>query len=240
MCVRLCSGYHITEWDRCVWIECVLSRALWDSDLWMRKRNSGGDFAVKAKSAMQHTTHTHTHTHTHKAQLSARHSQPSAWFLSAQTRTHPNVTAANFFVKEILFEHLNGSQTMLFWLFTNMQSFLSHCNTELTLNASLTSSALFFARPCLFVVCSLADVVDGMSVEGEDEESRSAIEAVASRAEDVTHTNPEEELSSSCLMEDDFTNSANDLAALGKPNTACPLCVCECVFRNTTCLSLCV
>ncbi len=78
-----------------------------------------------------------------------------------------------------------------------------------------------------------------MSVEGEDEESRSAIEAVASRAEDVTHTNPEEELSSSCLMEDDFTNSANDLAALGNP-TLHVLCACERVFRNTTCLSLCV
>uniref|UniRef100_A0A9J7ZS65 EH domain binding protein 1 n=1 Tax=Cyprinus carpio carpio TaxID=630221 RepID=A0A9J7ZS65_CYPCA len=65
------------------------------------------------------------------------------------------------------------------------------------------------------------DVVDGMSVEGEDEESRSDIEAAAaaSHAVDVTHTNPEEELSSSCLMEDDFTNSASDLAALGVMNS---------------------
>ncbi|XP_058606141.1 EH domain-binding protein 1 isoform X2 [Onychostoma macrolepis] len=63
------------------------------------------------------------------------------------------------------------------------------------------------------------DVVDGMSVEGEDEESRSDIEAAASRADDITHTNPEEELSSSSLMEDDFTNSASDLAALGVMNS---------------------
>ncbi|XP_042598192.1 EH domain-binding protein 1-like isoform X3 [Cyprinus carpio] len=66
------------------------------------------------------------------------------------------------------------------------------------------------------------DVVDGMSVEGEDEESRSDIEAAAAAAPhavDVTHTNPEEELSSSCLMEDDFTNSASDLAALGVMNS---------------------
>ncbi len=33
-----------------------------------------------------------------------------------------------------------------------------------------------------------------MSVEGEDEESRSDIEVAASHADDVTHTNPEEEL----------------------------------------------
>ncbi|XP_016091366.1 EH domain-binding protein 1 isoform X2 [Sinocyclocheilus grahami] len=60
------------------------------------------------------------------------------------------------------------------------------------------------------------DMMDGMSVEGEDEESRSDIEAAAaSHTDDVTHTNPEEELSSSCLMEDDFTNSASDLASLG-------------------------
>ncbi|KAL0169976.1 hypothetical protein M9458_034572, partial [Cirrhinus mrigala] len=57
-------------------------------------------------------------------------------------------------------------------------------------------------------------VVDGVSVEGEDEQGRSDIEAAVSHADDVTHTNPEEELSSSCLMEDDFTNSASDLAAL--------------------------
>ncbi|XP_026141974.1 EH domain-binding protein 1-like isoform X2 [Carassius auratus] len=66
------------------------------------------------------------------------------------------------------------------------------------------------------------DVVDGMSVEGEDEEIRSdtkAAAAAASHADDVTHTNPEEELSSSCLMEDDFTNSASDLAALGVMNS---------------------
>ncbi|XP_016125315.1 EH domain-binding protein 1-like [Sinocyclocheilus grahami] len=65
------------------------------------------------------------------------------------------------------------------------------------------------------------DIVDGMSVEGEDEESRSDIEAAASsHADDVTHTNPEEELSSSCLMEDDFTNTASDLAALGRERDA--------------------
>ncbi|XP_016377735.1 EH domain-binding protein 1-like isoform X3 [Sinocyclocheilus rhinocerous] len=64
------------------------------------------------------------------------------------------------------------------------------------------------------------DMMDGMSVEGEDEESRSDIEAAAaSHADDVTHTNPEEELSSSCLMEDDFTNSASDLASLGVMNS---------------------
>lgn len=71
-----------------------------------------------------------------------------------------------------------------------------------------------------------------MSVEGEDEESRSDIQAVASCAEDVTHTNPEEELSSSCLMEDDFTNSASDLAALGKP-TLHVLCACVNVYSAT-------
>lgn len=87
---------------------------------------------------------------------------------------------------------------------------------------------------CLFV-CLLADVVDGMSVEGEDEESRSDIEAAAaaSHAVDVTHTNPEEELSSSCLMEDDFTNSASDLAALGNP-TLHVLCVCVNVCARAT------
>lgn len=79
-----------------------------------------------------------------------------------------------------------------------------------------------------------------MSVEGEDEESRSDIEVAASHADDVTHTNPEEELSSSCLMEDDFSNSASDLAALGNP-TMHVLCACVNVCaRNTTCLSLCV
>ncbi|XP_056333524.1 EH domain-binding protein 1 isoform X1 [Danio aesculapii] len=63
------------------------------------------------------------------------------------------------------------------------------------------------------------DVVDGVSVE--DEEVRSDIEATASasRVDDVTHTNPEEELSSLCLMEDDFTNSATDLASLGVTNS---------------------
>ncbi|XP_052476231.1 EH domain-binding protein 1 isoform X3 [Carassius gibelio] len=64
------------------------------------------------------------------------------------------------------------------------------------------------------------DMMDGISVEGEDEESRSDIEAAsASHADDVTHTNLEEELSSSCLMEDDFTNSASDLASLGVMNS---------------------
>ncbi|XP_059374872.1 EH domain-binding protein 1-like [Carassius carassius] len=64
------------------------------------------------------------------------------------------------------------------------------------------------------------DRMDGISVEGEDEESRSDIEAAsASHADDVTHTNLEEELSSSCLMEDDFTNSASDLASLGVMNS---------------------
>ncbi|XP_048047193.1 LOW QUALITY PROTEIN: EH domain-binding protein 1 [Megalobrama amblycephala] len=63
------------------------------------------------------------------------------------------------------------------------------------------------------------DVVDGVSVEGVDEEGRSDTEAAASHADDVTHTNPEEELSSSCLMEDDFTNSASDLASLGVMNS---------------------
>ncbi|XP_073682663.1 EH domain-binding protein 1 [Garra rufa] len=63
------------------------------------------------------------------------------------------------------------------------------------------------------------DVVDGVSVEGEDEQGRNDIEAAASHADDVTLTNPEEELSSSCLMEDDFTNSASDLAALGVMNS---------------------
>ncbi|XP_077095629.1 EH domain-binding protein 1 isoform X4 [Siphateles boraxobius] len=62
------------------------------------------------------------------------------------------------------------------------------------------------------------DVVDGVSVEGVDEEGRSDIEAAASHADDVTHTNPEEELSS-CLMEDDFTNSASDLVSLGVMNS---------------------
>ncbi|XP_050989082.1 EH domain-binding protein 1 isoform X3 [Labeo rohita] len=63
------------------------------------------------------------------------------------------------------------------------------------------------------------DVVDGVSVEGEDEQGRSDIEAAGFHDDDVTHTNPEEELSSSCLMEDDFTNSASDLAALGVMNS---------------------
>ncbi|KAG1971899.1 EH domain-binding protein 1 isoform X7 [Pimephales promelas] len=63
------------------------------------------------------------------------------------------------------------------------------------------------------------DVLDGVSVEGVDEEGRSDIEAAASHADDVTHTNPEEELSSSCLMDDDFTNSASDLASLGVMNS---------------------
>ncbi|XP_067311638.1 EH domain-binding protein 1 isoform X2 [Pseudorasbora parva] len=62
------------------------------------------------------------------------------------------------------------------------------------------------------------DVVDGVNVEGVDEEGRSDTEVAASHADDVTHTNPEEELSS-CLMEDDFTNSASDLASLGVMNS---------------------
>ncbi|XP_051579574.1 EH domain-binding protein 1-like isoform X2 [Myxocyprinus asiaticus] len=61
------------------------------------------------------------------------------------------------------------------------------------------------------------DVVDGLSVEGEDEEGRS--EKEASHTDDVNDTNPDEELSSSCLMEDDFTNSASDLAFLGVMNS---------------------
>ncbi|RXN29800.1 EH domain-binding 1 isoform X1 [Labeo rohita] len=69
------------------------------------------------------------------------------------------------------------------------------------------------------------DVVDGVSVEGEDEQGRSDIEAAGFHDDDVTHTNPEEELSSSCLMEDDFTNSASDLAALGNP-TLHVFCMC--------------
>lgn len=110
-----------------------------------------------------------------------------------------------------------------------MQSFLSRWNTELTLTASLTTSVSFlfsFFWPSLFV-CLLADVVDRVSVEGVDEEGRSDTEAAASHADDVTHTNPEEELSSSCLMEDDFTNSASDLASLGNP-TLHDLCLCAC------------
>ncbi|KAK2878812.1 hypothetical protein Q8A67_019603 [Cirrhinus molitorella] len=63
------------------------------------------------------------------------------------------------------------------------------------------------------------DVMDGVSVEVEDEQGRSDIEVAPSHADDVILTNPEEELSSSCLMEDDFTNSASDLAALGVMNS---------------------
>jgi len=126
---------------------------------------------------------------------------------------------------------------MFFLLFTNMQSFLSHWNAELTFNASLTTSfsLLFFFWPSLFV-CLLADVLDGVSVEGVDEEGRSDIEAAASHADDVTHTNPEEELSSSCLMDDDFTNSASDLASLGNP-TLHNLCLClnVCMLMLHTC-----
>lgn len=77
-------------------------------------------------------------------------------------------------------------------------------------------------------------MMDGINVEGEDEASRSDIEAAAaSHADDVTHTNTEEELSSSCLMEDDFTNSASDLAALGNP-TLHVLCVCVNVCARAT------
>ncbi len=97
-------------------------------------------------------------THTHIKLSSLPDTLSHLPDFSQLKHTHPNVTAANFFVKEILFERLNGSKQMLFWLFTNMQSFLSRWNTELTLNASLTSSvsflfSFFFARPCLFV-CS--------------------------------------------------------------------------------------
>ncbi|XP_073725521.1 EH domain-binding protein 1 isoform X3 [Misgurnus anguillicaudatus] len=63
------------------------------------------------------------------------------------------------------------------------------------------------------------DVVDGVGVEGEDEEGRSEKEAAASVADDVTNTNQDEDLLSSCLMEDDFTNSASDLASLGVMNS---------------------
>lgn len=107
--------------------------------------------------------------------------------------------------------------------------FFPRWNTELTLTASLTTSVSFlfsFFGPSLFVYL-LADVVDGVSVEGVDEEGRSDTEAVASHADDVIHTNPEEELSSSCLMEDDFTNSSSDLASLGNP-TLHDLCLCTC------------
>lgn len=77
-----------------------------------------------------------------------------------------------------------------------------------------------------------------MSVEGVDEDGRSETEAAASHADDVTHTNPEEELSS-CLMEDDFTNSASDLASLGNP-TLHDLFLCVCVHGNATHPCLCV
>ncbi|KAI7789329.1 putative EH domain-binding protein 1, partial [Triplophysa rosa] len=63
------------------------------------------------------------------------------------------------------------------------------------------------------------DVVDGVSVEGEDEEGRSEKEAAAAFADDVTDTNHEEDISSSYLLEDDFTNSASDLASLGVMNS---------------------
>ncbi|XP_057199256.1 EH domain-binding protein 1 isoform X3 [Triplophysa rosa] len=63
------------------------------------------------------------------------------------------------------------------------------------------------------------DVVDGVSVEGEDEEGRSEKEAAAAVADDVTDTNHEEDISSSYLLEDDFTNSASDLASLGVMNS---------------------
>ncbi|XP_051501757.1 EH domain-binding protein 1 isoform X2 [Myxocyprinus asiaticus] len=63
------------------------------------------------------------------------------------------------------------------------------------------------------------DVVDGMSVEGVDEEGRSEKQATASHADNATDTNTDEELSSSCLMEDDFSNSASDLASLGVMNS---------------------
>ncbi|XP_052001695.1 EH domain-binding protein 1-like isoform X2 [Xyrauchen texanus] len=63
------------------------------------------------------------------------------------------------------------------------------------------------------------DVVDGLSVEGEDEEGRSKKESAAPHADDVTDTNTDEDLSSSCLMEDDFTYSAGDLASLGVMNS---------------------
>lgn len=71
-------------------------------------------------------------------------------------------------------------------------------------------------------------------MEGEDEEGGSEKEAAAAVADDVTDTNHEEDLSSSYLMEDDFTNSASDLASLGNLtlHDLCLFwCVCFCLFR---------
>ncbi|XP_056623228.1 EH domain-binding protein 1 isoform X3 [Triplophysa dalaica] len=61
------------------------------------------------------------------------------------------------------------------------------------------------------------DVVDGLSVE--DEGGRREKEAAVAVADVVTYTNHEEDISSSYLLEDDFTNSSNDLASLGVMNS---------------------
>lgn len=53
-------------------------------------------------------------------------------------------------------------------------------------------------------------------VDGEEERVEEEEEVAPSPDDDVTVCDNEEEPMASCLLEDDFTNSATDLASLGK------------------------
>ena len=73
----------------------------------------------------------------------------------------------------------------------------------------------------------MVDVVDGFCVDGEEDEEEGRADDEEQMAaspddddddddDDVTGGQNEEEPMASCLMEEDFTNSATDLASLGK------------------------
>ncbi|XP_060789419.1 EH domain-binding protein 1 isoform X5 [Neoarius graeffei] len=63
------------------------------------------------------------------------------------------------------------------------------------------------------------DIVSRVCVDGEEERVEEEEEVAPSPDDDVTVCDNEEEPMASCLLEDDFTNSATDLASLGVMNS---------------------